>query len=152
MTDWDLEKLVDRELKGLPQPRAPHTLMARVLDAVALAPHTPWYARPWRVWPLEWQVVSALFVLGVLTGTLLSGQYVLQTLNPEALPGQATAAWLSSVIARGTAAARGLDTLWRVLVEPLALVVLVPVLLMFAASLVFGAALSRLAFGGPSQT
>jgi ribose/xylose/arabinose/galactoside ABC-type transport system permease subunit len=152
MTDWDLEKIVDRELKGLPQPRAPHTLMARVLEAVAQAPQAPWYARPWRAWRLEWQVVSALFVLGVLTGTLVAGQYAWQMLNPEALPGQATAAWLASVIARGGAAARGLDTLWRVIVEPLALVVLVPVLLMFVASVVFGAALSRLAFGGPSET
>jgi len=104
------------------------------------------------VWPLEWQILSALFVVGVLTGTLMAGQYLWQMLNPEALPGHATAVWLSSLLAQGSAAARGFETLWRVFVEPVALVMLVPVLLMFAASLVFGAALSRLAFGGPSQS
>src|SRR5262245_31066695 len=127
MTDWDLEKLLDRDLKALPQPRAPRTLMARVLEAAARAPHVPWYARPWRAWPLEGQIAAALVILGVLTGALLAGQYVWQALNPEALPGQATAAWLATLVARGAAALRGLDTLWRVFVEPIALVVLAPV-------------------------
>ena len=152
MSDWELERLVDRELKRLPQPRAPHTLMARVLEAVARMPGRPWYARPWRQWPVAWQLASAMVVLAVVVGSTLAVQYGLQVLNPEALPGQATAAWASGLFARASAVARGVETIWRVLIEPLALVAVVPVLLMFAASLVFGAALGRLAFGGPSQS
>ena len=152
MTEWDLERLVDRELKELPQPRAPHTLLSRVLDAVGRVPERPWYGRPWRQWPLAGQLASAMVMLAIVTGFTLALQYGLQAVNPEALPGQATAAWMSSLVARGGAAARGVATLWRALVEPLALVVLVPVLMMFGASLVFGAALGRLAFGGPSQS
>jgi hypothetical protein len=151
MSDWDLERLVDRELKRLPQPRAPHTLMARVLEAVRM-PERPWYARPWRQWPPVWQLASAMVVLAVVMGSTLAVQYGLQALNPQALPGQATAAWASGLIARASAVGRGLETIWHVLVEPLALVAVVPVLMMFAASLVFGAALGRLAFGGPSQS
>src|SRR6185369_7484696 len=148
MSDWDLERLVDRELKRLPQPRAPHTLMARVLEAVARMPARPWYARPWLQWPLPLRLASALLVLAVVAGTALAVQYGLETVNPAALPGQEATVWAADLMARGSAAARGLVTVWHVLIEPLALVAIVPVLLMCAASLVFGAALGRLAFGG----
>jgi hypothetical protein len=149
MTEWDLERLVDRELKRLPQPRAPHTLMARVLEAVARTPQLPWYARPWRQWPRAWQFASAMVVLAVVAGTMLAVQFGLQSLNPEALPGHA---WATALVSRAGAVARGLETIWHVLVEPIALIAIVPVLMMFAATLVFGAALGRLAFGGPSQS
>ena len=149
MTDWNLEQLVDRELKRLPQPRAPHTLMARVLAAVAAMPALPWYARPWRRWPLGWQLTSAAVVLTVLVGTTLAVQYAVQMFNPEALPAAASA---SALLSRAALVTRGIETIWRVLVEPLALVAIVPVLMMFGATVVFGAALGRLAFGGPSQS
>ena len=44
--------LVDRELRQLPSPRAPHTLLPRVLAAVEQWTRRPWYARAWFTWPL----------------------------------------------------------------------------------------------------
>ena len=59
---------VDRALKGLPAPRAPRTLLPRVMAAADLraARSAP---RPWVDWPLGWQLASAalvlLFVIGI---------------------------------------------------------------------------------------
>ena len=50
------------------------------------------------------------------------------------------------------AAGRATEIIWRVVVWPVATVALVPVFLMFAASLALGAALRRLAFGGLTQS
>ena len=62
----DLEQRVDRELRRLPAPRAPHTLLPRVLAAVEAWVNRPWYTRAWFTWPLGWQVASvALLVLAV---------------------------------------------------------------------------------------
>ena len=43
----ELASLIDRELRDLPGPRAPRSLLPRVLEAVAEA-RRPWYARAWR--------------------------------------------------------------------------------------------------------
>src|ERR1700730_9576250 len=62
----DLEPLVDRELRQLALPRAPHTLLPRVLAAVQAWAQRPWYQRAWFTWPVAWQVAAsaALLVIG----------------------------------------------------------------------------------------
>src|SRR5580765_5228087 len=68
----DLDRLVDRELKHLPSPRAPHTLLPRVLAAVEHWTLRPWYTRAWFTWPLAWQIVSlTALALLVVAGALL---------------------------------------------------------------------------------
>jgi hypothetical protein len=62
----DLETLIDRALKELPEPAAPETLLPRVLAAVAAAERRAWYARPWMEWPRVLQVASAASVVVVL--------------------------------------------------------------------------------------
>jgi hypothetical protein len=56
MDPADLERLLDRELKQLRTPRAPATLLPRVLAATvhreAPAP------RGWQTWPMAWRVAS----------------------------------------------------------------------------------------------
>ena len=47
MNPADLETLVDCKLKALPTPRAPHTLLPRVLAAVQEWTLRPWYTRAW---------------------------------------------------------------------------------------------------------
>ena len=47
----ELEALVDRELRRLPPPRAPHTLLPRVMAAVEAWAQRPWYTRAWFAWP-----------------------------------------------------------------------------------------------------
>ena len=58
MNTPDLEPRVDRELRRLPAPRAPHTLLPRVMAAAEAWAERPWYTRAWVTWPLAWQVVS----------------------------------------------------------------------------------------------
>ena len=57
---------LDRELRRLPVPRAPRTLLPRVLAATV---HNP-AARPtgWLTWPLAWQLASIAAVVLALTG------------------------------------------------------------------------------------
>jgi hypothetical protein len=93
MQPSDLERTVDRELRRLPSPRAPHTLLPRVLAAVDAWSRRPWYTRAWFTWPLAWQVASiaavALLVYGVwmlppapsaVTTTTSAGRVVWRTL------------------------------------------------------------------------
>ena len=65
----DLETLVDRELKRLPTPRAPQTLLPRVMAAVEAWAQRPWYTRAWFAWPPAWRIASlapvALFIYAV---------------------------------------------------------------------------------------
>ena len=59
MNHFDVEQVVHRELMRLPAPRAPHTLVPGVLEAIRRRMARPWYERPWHGWPMAWQVVSA---------------------------------------------------------------------------------------------
>jgi hypothetical protein len=68
--DLELERVVGRALRRLPPPRAPRTLLPRVIAAAAgrIAPR-PWYTRAWLTWPRGWQAASvaalAVMVAGV---------------------------------------------------------------------------------------
>ena len=56
--DW-----LTRELKRLPLPAAPPTLMSRVMLAVTALDRRPWYRRAWVTWPEPLQIGSALVVV-----------------------------------------------------------------------------------------
>lgn len=116
----DLEQRVDRELRRLPAPRAPHTLLPRVLAAVEAWVNRPWYTRAWFTWPLGWQVASvALLALAV------AGVWML----PPAPP---------SVVVTTNAG----RVLWRTIIEPFLAYAFVIVVIMCLACAAFGAALS----------
>ena len=68
MKPAELEAIIDRELRHLPAPRAPDTLLPRVLAAVHAWTLRPWYERTWFTWPMAWQIASAaaLILLGIL--------------------------------------------------------------------------------------
>ena len=57
MTDFDHQ--LDHELRRLPAPRAPETLLPRVMRAVAETRPMPWYSRGWAAWPAGLKVASA---------------------------------------------------------------------------------------------
>ena len=61
----DLESLIRRRLAQLPPPRAPETLVPRVMDQVRQRRRSPWYRQPWITWPRVWQVVSAALSMGL---------------------------------------------------------------------------------------
>lgn len=118
--DDDLERRIDRALRRLPPPRAPQTLLPRVMTAVHARSERPWYARPWFSWPLVWRVLSI-----------------------------APAAWLLYVAwrvpsppAQMVAAASAGRVLWDLLIAPLLPYVVTVVLLMGLACVLFGLALN----------
>ena len=147
MSPVDLETLVGRELRRLPVPRAPHTLLPRVMAAVQAWAQRPWYERAWFTWPLGWQVASIAALVLIVVG---GGMLVPRTI---AVAGAAASTFTGRVmedvapvtqLAEGTAnAAR---VIWRVLFEPVAIYAFAIVLLMWLACAAFGAALTRVVF------
>jgi hypothetical protein len=116
----DLERRVQQELRRLPSPLAPDTLLPRVLAAVDAWARKPWYTRAWFTWPIGWQIASivGLAMVGV-------GLWML----PPAPP----------AVVVTTNAGR---VLWRTMVQPFLAYAFVIVVLMCLACAAFGAALS----------
>jgi hypothetical protein len=146
MDPADLERLVDRELRSLPAPRAPRTLLPRVMAAAADAAHRPWYSRAWLQWPVGWQLASALMLIGVVAG----GSIVL----PHVRDAVETISFVANVRSDVADSAREVETattavrvLWRTLLAPVVPWAFGLVTLMCAACAVFGTALNHLVFG-----
>jgi hypothetical protein len=142
MNEHDLETRVHRELGRLPAPRAPHTLLPRVMAAVQEWASQPWYARAWFTWPRGWQVASVAALVVLIAATVVLAPRV------EA----AAAGAIASVQARFVStvpdveppvAATSARILWRTLLEPLVNYALVIIVLMFLACAVFGTALNH---------
>ena len=146
MDPADLERLIDRELHTLPAPRAPRTLLPRVMAAVDATARRPWYARTWYEWPIAGQLVSALVLLGVVgAGSALLPQLreVVLALNFVAdVRGDVSASAREVEVA--TTAVR---VLWRTLLAPVVPWAFGLITLMCAACAVFGTALNHLVFG-----
>lgn len=66
----DQDHPVTSRLKSLPGPRAPHTLLPRVMAAVREWAERPWYERAWFTWPLYWQVASTALLAAVAAGAV----------------------------------------------------------------------------------
>jgi len=76
MDPADLESLVDRELRQLPQPRAPRRLLPNVLAAAEQWASRPWYTRAWTMWPRGWQLVSAVAAAAAILGLAWAGSWL----------------------------------------------------------------------------
>jgi hypothetical protein len=118
--DADLAALVQRELEQLPVPRAPETLLPRIMQAVKALPSGPWYGRAWFTWPWQWRLASiaAVAVAGLGAWRL-----------PPAPPSMVTAISTTRVV-------------WDALVQPLLPYLVAVMVLMGLACVVFGAALN----------
>ena len=140
MNTPDLETRVDRELRHLPAPRAPHTLLPRVMDAVQAWAERPWYTRAWVTWPLAWQVVSVAALMAIVAGgaVLLPHAWSAAASVGAAFASDDTAV-VSQQVADTTNSAR---ILWRTLLEPLLTYVFGIVVLMVLACVAFGTALN----------
>ncbi len=147
MEPADLERLIDRELRALPPPAAPRTLLPRVMSAVEAAEALqPWYARAWRTWPPAWQIASLLLLLAALGGAAAAAPAAQAALDAVPL--------VSNVRAEVADTARSVETtttalrvLWRTLVAPVVPYAFGVVTLMCAACALFGTALNHLVFG-----
>ena len=144
----ELETLVDRELKRLPVPRAPRTLLPRVLAAVQQWSRRPWYARAWLTWPLGWQLVSSVALMLIIVGSVIALP------SARAAAGGATSPFAAGVMShvtgiweRAAVTLHASRIIWRATVEPLVVYLFALVALMCVACAAFGTALTRVALG-----
>ncbi len=147
----DLQRLIDGELKKLPTPRAPATLMPRVLAAVGptLKPG-PWYARPWLEWPRALQVVSAGALVALGVGLAMLAAFIQAAPRPGS-PVGAVAARIRSVAEIAAQAAALVRVFSDVVVQPAAWALLILGVSLSLACAALWSALERGAMGGASQ-
>jgi hypothetical protein len=145
----DLERLIDRELAQVPDPRAPRTLLPRVMNAVSGA--QPTASDGWFTWPLAWQVSSLAAMVVVAVGAANLWPVAADALAAvlSGLSGD-TSSRVGAVIRQGEAIAVAADTLWRV-AQPVVLGMLGLLVAMCVACAMFGAALRNVVLGGTSR-
>ena len=122
--DFDeLERAAHDEFARLTAPRAPHTLLPRVMRAVEAGTQRTWYARAWMTWPW-WSQAASLAVAAVV----VYGLWRLPVHLP-ASPALAAASGTTRVI-------------WEALIQPLLPYLAAVMVLMIVACVAFGAALN----------
>jgi hypothetical protein len=148
MRPVDLETRVASDLRRLPSPRAPRTLLPRVLAAVQAWSMRPWYSREWFTWPLGWQVGSIGLLMAMLGGSAIALPVV------QAVASAATVRVMSGAMTNMPQIVRGLElvsdvvlVLWRAVVQPFLTYALVLVGLMCLMCAMCAIALGRAVFG-----
>jgi hypothetical protein len=141
----DLEAIVDRECRRLPLPRAPESLLPRVMAAVQAWTLRPWYARAWFTWPV-WLQAGAIAAFVALAA---AGAFVMP--RAQGAVRDAVSAPAANILSSVSVPMRGVEiaasmalVLWRLVIEPLTPYVFVIVLMMGAACAVCAAAIDRL--------
>jgi len=143
MEPADIDRRLNRALERLPGPRAPETLLPRVLQAVASRVDAPWYRREWRHWPAGWQVLSvgASIALAVLVFSLGPSPALMSWVTGETIvPAQAVTSQVEPTVA-------ALRILWRVVVEPLVPVLFGLAMMMCVACVAIGLTLNYVVMG-----
>jgi len=123
------------------------------MEAVRLLAAKPWYARTWFTWPLPGQLASGGVVLSIVIAIWMVSPAIQSVL--DSLVGRASAEMLSpfsGLIEQGHGVVRAARLFWHAGVHPIVSLLIVPVLLMFAACAAFGVALDRVALGGASRS
>lgn len=148
MNPIDLEHLVDAELKRLPTPHAPRTLLPRVLAANASQPERQ-PSRGWAAWPRLWQFAGGLVAAVVLVGAwrlAVIAQPFIADMWPAAGFGRAAS------VTRGAGdTATVVRVLWEVVLQPVATYFSVLAISFALACALLWSAMERLAPGGASQ-
>jgi hypothetical protein len=148
MPGADLVTLVHDELCRLPTPRAPGTLLPRVVGAAHAWMARPWYARDWFTWPIGLQVLSMATLAVIVAGAVVmapAAEQVARTVV-AALASRPAAA-VATAVQHFDAVVTTARVLWRALAAPLMPYAFVVVALMCLACAAFGTALNRVAFG-----
>ena len=139
-----MEALAARSLRALPVPRAPETLLPRVLAAVSAWTERPWYARAWFTWPLGYQVASGAALVLFAAGAAIAMAHL--AAGPAAIVSEAA----SHVGAAGAAiqtVGAAFEALWRGIVRPVAPYALAVVSMMCVACAAGAAALNQIVMG-----
>lgn len=136
MDPVDLDDRLDRELQRLPAPRAPQTLVPRVMAATVLRDERAAGATGWFTWPLSWRVASVAMV-----ALLAYGTWWLFSAPPVGMSTAARTAGETATVAR---------VVWDVLLQPVATYIFI---LGVSLALVSAAAWAALEFalGEPSH-
>jgi len=72
-----LEAAISRELKALPNLRAPRSLAAHVMATIEQRQAVPWYRLAWQDWPLPLRAIAGLVLVASFSGLcFLSWQFV----------------------------------------------------------------------------
>ena len=66
MNPNETEAALHEELRGLPNLRAPDTLVQRVQAVLADRARRPWWQQPWLAWPRSWQAASGAGMLALI--------------------------------------------------------------------------------------
>ena len=142
MRPVDLERIVHRELRQLPLPRAPHTLLPRVLAAVQELSRRPWYARAWFTWPLGWRLASIAALVLLVAGGAVLLPTVEAAASRAATLGDGVFTGPAGVFQRVELAANAVVVVWRAVGQPLAAYAFAVVVVMCVICAAFGAALN----------
>jgi hypothetical protein len=145
MNDADLERLIDARLRELPTPRAPHSLLPRVLAATS---RRPWYTRTWFAWPMPARVASVLVAAAVLVGVVLTVPPAYERLMAAGT--QATGSVAQNVVEvtdDASVLVAASRIVWRALIQPIAPYVVALFFVMYLACAAAGTALTYLVFG-----
>ena len=118
--------MADRNLRALPTPRAPHTLLPRIMAAVHQWASRPWYSRAWFTWPAELKLASLIALVLLVFGGALAVPWIEEAAAPVVVP---------------------VAVLWRAVLEPLVRYAAVLVAVMCVACGAFGLALNQVVLG-----
>lgn len=131
MTPVELEAFVERELARLPRPKAPPSLVPRILSAVGQSPGEPWHRRPWRTWPVTLRLAAGLLCAGLALVVPYAWDVIAAAAPPDVL------------VAAGA--------VWRIVVQPAAIYLAAIGVVMFVATAMCCTALALvLRQGGPN--
>ena len=151
--DPDLERLIDRELTALPEPRAPRTLLPHIMTAVhAARPRTSggWFTVRLGLGNFG-QISSLAAMVLIILGAANFWPVAADTLGAVVSNLSAdTSSRLGGVIRQVEALVSAADTVWRV-AQPMVLGMLVLLAMMGAACAMLGAALRNVVLGGTSR-
>jgi hypothetical protein len=148
VNSFELERFVSRHLRALPMPRAPLTLLPRVLAAARAWSERPWYAREWLTWPLIWQLGSVALLLLTIGGGAVAVP-TMQSIMAEATSSIGSAIQLDLPRLTGgvDVSTNALRVIWRALVQPFLPYAFVVVVLMCGACATVVFVLNRIVFG-----
>ena len=150
MNPAELETVVHRAIGQLPPPRAPLTLVPRVLAAVETPVARRWYTRPWASWPLPLRSMSAMAsaVVATVVWIVLAGS------EGSAIAGAADemVSSVRMIVDDALALAGATRVLWRVFLEPAVGYLVTLVAVMGLAVGLFCAALARVLWEGSAHS
>lgn len=112
--DQQLERLIGKALRDQPLQRAPASLEANVMAAIARRALAPWWQGSFAGWPVAARLLFLIASIGFVKLGLEATTFFVSPIDPGAHSAAlfADVAWIPSLFAAIGAALRGLPSLW----------------------------------------